>query len=418
MPDILFCPFIRIFPIFVFDNNYRVLFIKNGKEMKTKLIYLFAVLCSAGAFTACSNNNGGDDPQPDVPILLKGENIYSGDKLALTYSDAVMPGKQIKFATTDGKTGTLTMSGTLDILSLLQSKSNNTASSMSIPGVIPGETTTIISNIELKQSGNKYTFAGKEEKENRSVEFTGEVDSTKLTLSVNVKMTIPQDLIGSWNLKIYDGQQSFPIYAAWTSGKNFNVGREITPQELVSTILNIPVVGEKNPYQLLNAVLEKVTFQTDGNIIASYSKGENINNPQWVDSPVNMAQYYVKDNTIYLLLNPTMILSAFGTKAETATPMDKVIANLIEIALPMLGTGFPLTYKMDGQNLTVYADTKLVMSLLNAVSPLLEDQEFIQGIIAKMPSNLQQMMQAVFAQLPEVLALTQQFEVGINLNKQ
>lgn len=386
--------------------------------MKTKLIYLFAVLCSTGAFTACSNNNGGDDPQPDVPILLKGENIYSGDKLALTYSDAVMPGKQIKFATTDGKTGTLTMSGTLDILSLLQSKSDNTASSISMPGVIPGEITTIISNIELKQSGNKYTFAGKEEKENRSVEFTGEVDSTKLTLSLKVEMTVPQDLIGSWNLKTYDGQQSLPIYAAWTSGKNFNVGREITPQELVSTILNIPFVGEKNPYQLLNAVLEKVTFRTDGNIVASYSKGENINNPQWVDSPVNMAQYYVKDNTIYLLLNPTILLSALGTKAETATPMDKVIANLMEVALPLLGTGFPLAYKMEGQNLTVYADTKLVMSLLNAVSPLLEDQEFMQGIIAKMPSNLQQMMQAVFAQLPEVLASTQQFEVGINLNKQ
>lgn len=83
--------------------------------MKTKLIYLFAILCSAGAFTACSNNNDGDDPQPDVPILLKGENIYSGDKLALTYSDAVMPGKQIKFATTDGKTGALTMNGVLDL---------------------------------------------------------------------------------------------------------------------------------------------------------------------------------------------------------------------------------------------------------------------------------------------------------------
>lgn len=419
MPDILFCPFIRIFPIFVSNNNYRVLFIKNGKEMKTKLIYLFAVLCSAGAFTACSNNNGGDDPQPDVPILLKGENIYSGDKLALTYSDAVMPGKQIKFATTDGKTGTLTMSGTLDILSLLQSKSNNTASSMSIPGVIPGETTTIISNIELKQSGNKYTFAGKEEKENRSVEFTGEVDSTKLTLSLKVEMTVPQELLDSWNLKTYDGQQSLPIYTAWTSGQNIKIGeRDYTPQEFLSMILNTQFVGGNSPYQLLNAVLKKVTFKADGNIIASYSKGENINNPQWVDSPVNMAQYYVKDNTIYLLLNPTMLLSALGTKAETATPMDKVIANLIEVALPMLGTGFPLAYKMEGQNLTVYADTKLVMSLLNAVSPLLEDQEFIQGIIAKMPSNLQQMMQAVFAQLPEVLASTQQFEVGINLNKQ
>lgn len=395
------------------------LFIKNGKEMKTKLIYLFAVLCSAGAFTACSNNNGGDDPQPDVPILLKGENIYSGDKLALTYSDAIMPGKQIKFATTDGKTGTLTMSGTLDILSLLQSKSNNTASSMSIPGVIPGEITTIISNIELKQSGNKYTFAGKEEKENRSVEFTGEVDSTKLTLSLKVEMTVPQELLDSWNLKTYDGQQSLPIYTAWTSGQNIKIGgRDYTPQEFLSMILNTQFVGGNSPYQLLNAVLKKVTFKADGNIIASYSKGENINNPQWVDSPVNMAQYYVKDNTIYLLLNPTMLLSALGTKAETATPMDKVIANLIEVALPMLGTGFPLTYKMEGQNLTVYADTKLVMSLLNAVSPLLEDQEFIQGIIAKMPSNLQQMMQAVFAQLPEILASTRQFEVGINLNKQ
>ena len=77
--------------------------------MKNKLIYLFTVLCSTGVFTACSNDNGNGDPEPEVPVLLKGENTYDGDKLALTYSDAVMPDKQIKFGTTDGKTGTLMM---------------------------------------------------------------------------------------------------------------------------------------------------------------------------------------------------------------------------------------------------------------------------------------------------------------------
>lgn len=391
--------------------------------MKTKLIYLFAILCSAGAFTACSNNNDGDDPQPDVPILLKGENIYSGDKLALTYSDAVMPGKQIKFATTDGKTGALTMNGVLDLSFL--SKSDNTSASF-VPGVIPGEATTII-NVELKQNGSKYTFSGTDRNDNRSVEYTGEVDSTKLTLSLKVVMNGATDLLGTWNLKQYVAQQSLPIYAEWVSTKDFNIAlssvgeQAVKPKELVSYILLLPFVTGNNPYQLLNAVLKDVTFKPDGNIIASYSKGENINNPQWLNSPANIAQYYVKDGTIYLLLNPSMLMSAF-TKAGTTTPMDEVLANLMTNILPMLGTGFPLTYKINGNDLTVYSGTELTMKLINTVSPLLKDQELVAGIIQKMQQNQQlapyvPMFQSILEQLPEVLATTLQFEVGINLSK-
>lgn len=392
--------------------------------MKNKLIYLFTVLCSTGAFTACSNDNGNGDPEPEVPVLLKGENTYDGDKLALTYSDAVMPGKQIKFGTTDGKTGTLTMSGVLDLSSLLSSKSDNTPLA---PGVIPGETSTIISNIELKQSGNKYTFSGTDTNDNRSVEYTGEVDSTKLTVSLKVKMAT-NNLLGTWNLVPYN-YYTAPIYVQWDSEKSFGIDfegngdvQEMAPGDLVTLAMMMPFVDNKNPHQLLLSVLKNVTFKEDGNIVASYSKGENIQAPQWEDSPANIAQYYVKDNTVYLLLNPSMIISSIMTKAETSSAEEQVLQGLITNILPMLGTGFPLTYKIEGDNLTVFANTDLTMKLLSIVSPLLKDESFMNELLNKMAQDPQfasfmPMAKAIFGQLPEVLEKTTKFEVGINLAK-
>lgn len=392
--------------------------------MKNKLIYLFTVLCSTGVFTACSNDNGNGDPEPEVPVLLKGENTYDGDKLALTYSDAVMPGKQIKFGTTDGKTGTLTMSGVLDLSSLLSSKSDNTPLA---PGVIPGETSTIISNIELKQSGNKYTFSGTDTNDNRSVEYTGEVDSTKLTVSLKVKMAT-NNLLGTWNLVPYN-YYTAPIYVQWDSEKSFGIDfegngdvQEMAPGDLVTLAMMMPFVDSKNPHQLLLSVLKNVTFKEDGNIVASYSKGENIQAPQWEDSPANIAQYYVKDNMIYLLLNPSMIISSIMTKAETSSAEEQVLQGLITNILPMLGTGFPLTYKIEGDNLTVFANTDLTMKLLSIVSPLLKDESFMNELLNKMAQDPQfasfmPMAKAIFGQLPEVLEKTTKFEVGIDLAK-
>lgn len=396
--------------------------------MKNKLIYLFTVLCSTGVFTACSNDNGNGDPEPEVPVLLKGENTYDGDKLALTYSDAVMPGKQIKFGTTDGKTGTLTMSGVLDLSSLLSSKSDNTPLA---PGVIPGETSTIISNIELKQSGNKYTFSGTDTNDNRSVEYTGEVDSTKLTVSLKVKMAT-NNLLGTWNLSEYIPYQSGCIYSSWKSGKEFKfeVGEfpgltepwEIAPGDFITLALTMMQFDGKNPDQLLLSVLKDITFKEDGNIIATYSEGKNIQDPQWTESPTNIAQYYIKNNTVYLLLNPSMLISSIVTKAETSSAQDQVIAGLITNILPMLGSGFPLAYKIEEGKLTVFADTELTMKLLSVVSPLLQDETFVTELLTKMAQDPQfggftPMVKSILRQLPEVLEKTTQLELGINLVK-
>lgn len=117
-----------------------------------------------------------------------------------------------------------------------------------------------------------------------------------------------------------------------------------------------------------------------------------------------------------------MLMSAF-TKAGTTTPMDEVFANLMTNILPMLGTGFPLTYKISDNDLTLYSGTELTMKLINTVSLLLKDQELVAGIIQKMQQNQRlaryvPMFQSILGQLLEVLANAQQFEVRINLSKQ
>lgn len=117
-----------------------------------------------------------------------------------------------------------------------------------------------------------------------------------------------------------------------------------------------------------------------------------------------------------------MIISSIMTKAETSSAEEQVLQGLITNILPMLGTGFPLTYKIEGDNLTVFANTDLTMKLLSIVSPLLKDESFMNELLNKMAQDPQfasfmPMTKAILGQLPEVLEKTTKFEVGINLAK-
>lgn len=400
--------------------------------MKKSLLYLCALIGSMSLFTACNNDDNPHIPTEDVNAAYSSTDAEN--KLVLTYSEVELLGKEVVFNTIDGKSATLVLKGgALNLGGLPMSRTSPEPPSL-ISGVIPGEATTTL-NVELASTdGVSYTFQGVDIKDGRTINYKGAVKKGELTLDLKVVMPA-NDLLGKWNLTpvVADdwagANVSQPIYTDWKSGEIFNLifglgaPKPMPADALLSMATGVmPLYADKNGNELLLSVLQSITFKEDGNIVASYSDGKDLNNPTWTKSPVNIAQYYVRDNKVYLVLNSDMILGALTRGSSTRINIEPIIPGLIQDVLPMLASGIPLAYSQKDGSMKIYADTELVMKLMRVFLPLLEDEEVLAMIMESITSNpgfasYAVMVQEMLQQLPAVVEATTKFELGISLDK-
>lgn len=392
--------------------------------MKKNLLFVFTMICALSFFTSCSDDDDNKKDEPDVPVLLKGTTDYSADKLSLKYGDSPLLGKVITFATEDGKTGTIKMQGVFDpsiILNLFPSKANISMAESMAPGVVPGEVTTMF-NVNLTQDGNKYTFEGTDSSNGREMKYAGTVDSTAMTLAVNVTMP-KNDLLGTWNLApIIPGEgasanKSQPMTMSWVSSTPISIDLAwIAPGAAAGSIMEMPV---DNVVKLLSSLyaspalagaLESITYQTDGNIVASYkSAGQTA----WQTSPINLAQYYIKDNKMYVQLNIDNIMATVaankGTKASTKASLVEVITQFASL----LSEGVPVNYAIDGDAATISVDQTLLLPLLS----LLTDETVLTLLLPNIPDEYHTAAAQVLKQLPEIIKGTTEMNVSLHLVK-
>lgn len=361
--------------------------------MKRNLLYAFTMLCSLSLMTtSCSKD---DDPTVEEGKVLDVNASYKGESLDLTYSESVLPGKVITFNTTDGKTATLEMKGEFDLTSLIPTKADMPVMNLA-PGVIPGEVTTTISNVALTLDGETYKFEGTDSQNGRTTEYKGQVEKGKLTLAINNVM--PESKIqGTWNLA--DAQI---VNIVWNSEKDIMIpnpqgGMQSLPvsfiAQFVSGILD----------QQIKPVLNTISFNNDGNIVADYNKdGEK------KVSPLNIANYYMKDDKMYVQMNIAMLLTVIN---QTKAGFDM---GAIAQFLPLLSEGVPLTCSVDGSNATITLEKDIIVPLLSFVLT----NETISGLILKsIPENVKPMVEALLPQLTEVLSSTTEMKVSLNLKK-
>lgn len=361
--------------------------------MKRNLLYAFTMLCSLSLMTtSCSKD---DEPTVEEGKVLDVNASYKGESLDLTYSESVLPGKVITFNTTDGKTATLEMKGEFDLTSLIPTKADMPVMNLA-PGVIPGEVTTTISNVALTLDGETYKFEGTDSQNGRTTEYKGQVEKGKLTLAINNVM--PESKIqGTWNLA--DAQI---VNIVWNSEKDIMIpnpqgGMQSLPvsfiAQFVSGILD----------QQIKPVLNTISFNNDGNIVADYNKdGEK------KVSPLNIANYYMKDDKMYVQMNIAMLLTVIN---QTKAGFDM---GAIAQFLPLLSEGVPLTCSVDGSNATITLEKDIIVPLLSFVLT----NETISGLILKsIPENVKPMVEALLPQLTEVLSSTTEMKVSLNLKK-
>ena len=401
---------------------------------KNLFYYLFAVICTIGLFTSCSD----DDEKVVNPIPQTTFNSENG--LQLTYNGAPLLGKKVTFTpdATEATKATLRLEGEFDLTGILKGQRSNMTSPTG-PGVFPGSPVTTLS-VDLSINGNQCTFSGVSETEYCTFSYAGKVTAGTMDLSftdVTLKNTALAGTV--WKptplANTEDGGMDEPIHFVWKSGTKAAI--EIFPghpSEEINDLLLLALrfllfddgSGDRvSVEQMLCSVLKDVTLGADGNIVATYMDAAN-GGTEWVTSPSNMAQYVVTgDNQLLLFLNPQAIMANVDNVEKSVRTVDvgAILQQAIAELYPMLINGVPLTYTKEGNRMKVFLGTDLLLPLMkNIVAPLFEDEEFLNMVIEAMKSDPQfggmaGMMVPTLKLLPEIIKNTTQLEIGLDLTQ-
>lgn len=390
---------------------------------KNLFYYLFAVICTIGLFTSCSD----DDEKVVNPIPQTTFNSENG--LQLTYNGAPLLGKKVTFTpdATEATKATLRLEGEFDLAGILKGQRSNMTSPTG-PGVFPGSPVTTLS-VDLSINGNQCTFSGVSETEYCTFSYAGKVTAVTMDLSftdVTLKNTALAGTV--WKptplANTEDGGMDEPIHFVWKSGTKaaieiFGHPSEIEINDLLLLALRFPLFDDGSGdrvsvEQMLCSVLKDVTLGADGNIVATYMDAAN-GGTEWVTSPSNMAQYVVTgDNQLLLFLNPQAIMANVDNVEKSVRTVDvgAILQQAIAELYPMLINGVPLTYTKEGNRMKVFLGTDLLLPLMkNIVAPLFEDEEFLNMVIEAMKSDPQfggmaGMMVPTLKLLPEIIKNT------------
>lgn len=401
---------------------------------KNLFYYLFAVICTIGLFTSCSD----DDEKVVNPIPQTTFNSENG--LQLTYNGAPLLGKKVTFTpdATEATKATLRLEGEFDLAGILKGQRSNMTSPTG-PGVFPGSPVTTLS-VDLSINGNQCTFSGVSETEYCTFSYAGKVTAGTMDLSftdVTLKNTALAGTV--WKptplANTEDGGMDEPIHFVWKSGTKaaieiFGHPSEIEKNDLLLLALRFPLFDDGSGdrvsvEQMLCSVLKDVTLGADGNIVATYMDAAN-GGTEWVTSPSNMAQYVVTgDNQLLLFLNPQAIMANVDNVEKSVRTVDvgAILQQAIAELYPMLINGVPLTYTKEGNRMKVFLGTDLLLPLMkNIVAPLFEDEEFLNMVIEAMKSDPQfggmaGMMVPTLKLLPEIIKNTTQLEIGLDLTQ-
>lgn len=402
---------------------------------KNLFYYLFAVICTIGLFTSCSD----DDEKVVNPIPQTTFNSENG--LQLTYNGAPLLGKKVTFTpdATEATKATLRLEGEFDLSGILKGQRSNMTSPTG-PGVFPGSPVTTLS-VDLSINGNQCTFSGVSETEYCTFSYAGKVTAGTMDLSftdVTLKNTALAGTV--WKptplANTEDGGMDEPIHFVWKSGTKAAIEilpghpSEVEINDLLLLALRFPLFDDGSGdrvsvEQMLCSVLKDVTLGADGNIVATYMDAAN-GGTEWVTSPSNMAQYVVTgDNQLLLFLNPQAIMANVDNVEKSVRTVDvgAILQQAIAELYPMLINGVPLTYTKEGNRMKVFLGTDLLLPLMkNIVVPLFEDEEFLNMVIEAMKSDPQfggmaGMMVPTLKLLPEIIKNTTQLEIGLDLTQ-
>ena len=131
--------------------------------------------------------------------------------------------------------------------------------------------------------------------------------------------------------------------------------------------------------------------------------------------------YTVKDNKIYLFLNPSQIMAV--ANKNRAVDLNEILVALMPTLLPMLSNGIPLSYTTneDGQ-MKAYLDNTTLLPILKSIAPMFENEEFVTGLVDMLKEQAGELgalvdafLKPVLQAMPQIISTTTDIEIGLKL---
>ena len=373
-----------------------------------KFIYLMAMVCTLGFFTACSS----DDNDPDVWETFKagtynvwGEELDTEDgEVDYNYMDFDMKiekaGNQTAKVTLTDKNGEVTVN-------------------------VPEATVIALDGYTLRGQGkatiNDNVTKATENTNTMTVDFTAKISADYKNISVELKTAdgtfnagnstekpAVSKLLATWNLEpvtMYNkyGHQTDDPYAAYSWKGSFKMNWNISSD---SPIMITPELSAQDVESILNQslpmVLKTVAFTADGKIIAQYSEANYT--PEWQIAEDYATYKVVDESKILVFLNNEKIVSTITDPAKKAA---------INALLAVFKDGIPVNVRFNDIFNTAffYLDQAYVTELLSnpVIVKMLEinEQDGYSVLILK----------TLVQQLPELMEKTTKFEAGLELIK-
>lgn len=347
--------------------------------MKKNLFFVFTMLCALSFFTACSDDddNKTDDGWKAISAT------YTAETLKLTMGGTEVADQSVKVDASSAEQATITLAN-----------------------LIPGEAEVKI-EAKMVKTGESYALEGSNTNDLRTVSAKGTVEAGVLTLDATLKITAP--IAGTWKLAeiAKDESETFvsgPVSMVWEAAEGTMLG--------FLPVTSIPNIAEGFGSIALVQVLQSVTFQEDGQIVASISAsiskaGVDLSKPVtpvWETSEPGYASYNVTDKQILVFLDITKIMGSLKSKAAI-DPLEQIMA--------LLQNGIPVNYEIasDGKSARVYIDKALV----SQIAPLLPTLAELIGDDAL--NGMGQLVKSILKAFPEAMEKTTKFEVGLKLIK-
>jgi len=352
--------------------------------MSNKLLLL--LILGVVFFSACSDDDDKNSPKDFNGIY----STTSTDRvLDLKYSGAVFIGKSVDFNSTDGKSATL-----------------------KLQGVVPGESETVFSSVPLEFSSSVYTFSAENKNDSRTVTLEGSIVKGKLTVNVNVKFA-QNELVKTWDFSSVKMAWSPHDYPLTEVDLGFTKMKITTG--LLATMVPTMLAKELKNY------LQNVTFREDGNIVATYNTATATEeNPEpeadWQSSPLNLAQYCVKDGVCYVFLSLDMIMRQVDMDQEgRSTGTDPILGAIEQLLTNGIPVHFEKTVGTDGKDaLYVYLD-EVLLKQLGPLFPLVEglipDDMAFETKIGSFTVSVP--VKPILENLPGALEATTAMQVGL-----
>ena len=302
--------------------------------------FLYAI-CMVALLTACDDNDDDAGFEMNGPYSNKLSAPEGGDALILTYSGREFIGKDVAFKMINDNTANITLQG-----------------------VLPGETATPLENVTLTTETNGYSFAGNGTGTNGTTfAYTGKVEKGKMTLALtDVKIASNQLTANKTWYPVQTGvtEETDPVQGPYTCR---HYAFHLVTDNLI--LAQAAPMLEGMVGNLITWFINNVTFNPDGNITASYGtmpEGKALadllnaapdrKESDWISSPINLASYYVKDDSeLYIVPNVDMILYQIQqnkTKADSSLD-PAVLAAVCQQLNKWITTGIKMTIRKNSE---------------------------------------------------------------------